>query len=636
MADIDMSISSNNNIDKKQPMAVSTTNDTTVASTSASTTNSIYEGTEKEVKVENNISSEIDKILEKVCEKYKKYGITVEQLKQIPLIQDVCKAKDKDLGKIDDSKKQLAVEKYIEALEAAIQESVKDGKVDIDKVSKLSRDYFTALSTGWTIKGFKEAQSKPGAKHSLMQRLVASGCLPKGATIENTSPEQLKEAVSKFYKTVLTKEIKNLKYSKTENGHKAGRTLSKEDQIKSQLQTFGRLLVNSTPEEKEYFVDAIKHLYTENKLDGLKATFNSCENETQRQAVVSKALEPANLKTILSEKDADGNVLSKEEATEFVSFAVSKQTEENREASHAKSKEAFKQWFAQNGDAYKIAQAKVEKAEAEGVEPDLTEDEKQLLVEYKNYVTAGQSGEFIGTQLNDKLSKMFKEAHMAELNRDAYEMPSYKDVLNNVNTYVENHPETFTPEAKEQFNNAMDKATNGNYTTVKTGSDAELKAPAKRSEDSASNNADLGFTSKTSVDSSKLAALKSKISTTEEKTPFKVDKNVTSTVDVSSADKLTEKFEAASTNKDKLNLIDKYFTKSTILQEKLKQYVLRVSNPLFLLNAFPTVARKHLSHELAQAGKLKEEDIQKLNLAYSEKQMLLAEYQESQKEKQEV
>ena len=50
----------------------------------------------------------------------------------------------------------------------------------------------------------------------------------------------------------------------------------------------------------------------------------------------------------------------------------------------------------------------------------------------------------------------------------------------------------------------------------------------------------------------------------------------------------------------------------------------------------PTVARKHLSHDLAQAGKLKEEDIQKLNLAYSEKQMLLAEYQESQKEKQEV
>ena len=621
------------NIDK-QSMAVSTTKDTTVASTSASTTNCIYDKTKDEAKVNEKVSSEIDKILEKVCEKYKKYGITVEQLKKIPLIQDICKAKDEDLAKFSDSSKQLSVKRYVEALETALQESVKDGKVNIDKVSKLSRDYFTALITGWTIKGFKEAQSKPGAKHSLMQRLVATGCLPKGATIKNTSPEQLKEAASKFYKTVLTNEIKKLRYAKTENGHEKGQPLSKEDQIKSQLQTFGRLLINSTPEEKEFFVDATKHLFAENRLDGLIAAYNSCENETQRQAVVSKVLEPENLKATLSEKDANGNVLSQEEATELVAFATSKQTEENREASHAKSKEAYNQWFAQNGDALKVVQEKVAKAKAEGVEPDLTEEEKQVLVEYENYVTAGQSGEFIGTQLNDKLSKMFKEAHMAELNRDAYEMPSYRDVLNNVNTYVENHPETFTPEAKEQFNTAMDKATNGNYTTVKTGSDAELKAPAKRSEDSASNNADLGFTSKKSVDSTKLVYLKSQISTTKEKTSFNVDKNV-STVDALNAEKLKEKFETATTNRDKLNLIDKYFAKSTLLQEKLKQYVSRVANPLFFLNSLPTVARKHLSHDLAQAGKLKEEDIQKLNLAYSEKQMLLAEYQESQKEKQE-
>ena len=631
-----MTIGITNNKIENTPITATTTNDTTVASTPASTTNCIYDKAKDEAKVNEKVSSEIDKILEKVCEKYKKYGITVEQLKQIPLVQDICKAKDEDLATLADSQKQLAVEKYVEALETAIQESVKDGKVDIGNVSKLSRDYFVALSTGWSIEGFKEAQNKPGAKHSLMQRLVASGCLPKDATIKNTSPEQLKEAVSKFYKTVLTKDIKKLRYAKTENGHKAGQPLSKEDQIKSQLQTFGRLLINSTPEEKEYFVDAIKHLYAENKLDGLKAIFNSCENETQRQAVAKKVLKPDTLKEITAGKDVDGNVMSQDDSTELVSCAVSKQPEEDREASHTELKEAFKQWFVQNGDAYKIAQAKVDKAKAEGVEPNLTEEEKQVLVEYENYVTAGQSGEFIGTQLNDKLSKMFKEAHMAELNRDAYEMPSYRDVLNNVNTYVENHPETFTPEAKEQFNTAMDKATNGNYTTVKTGSDAELKAPVKRSEDSVSNNADLGFTSKKPVDSTKLVNLKSKISTTEEKTSFKVDKNVSSTVDALNAEKLTEKFAAASTNREKLNLVDKYYKKSTLLQEKLKQCALRVANPLCFLNSLPTVARKHLAHVLAQAGKLKEEDIQKLNLAYSEKQMLLAEYQESQKEKQEV
>ena len=532
--------------------------------------------------------------------------------------------------------KKEAIKAYEEAFDAAVKDSMaKDGKLDVAKVAKTANEYFVAISTKWSIEGFKEAQKNLKTKHSLMDRLVAAGCLPKGATIKNTSPEQIKEAIYKFGKTELRKSIDNLRYKADGPGHKKGQPLSDEDKKAEEMRTFGRLIINSSEEEAVYFAYLLPNLFVENRKKASQAINASIQTKEQSQNFATVMLDPELNKQITTTPDVNGNVMSPEEATEMNTMFVAIQTEENREASHAKSNEAFKQWFVQNGDAYKIAQAKVDKAKAEGVEPDLTKDEKQLLVEYENYVTAGQSGEFIGTQLNDKLSKMFKEAHMAELNRDAYEMPSYRDVLNNVNTYVENHPETFTPEAKEQFNTAMDKATNGNYTTDKSGSVAELKAPAKRSEDSASNNADLGFTSKKSVDSTKLVNLKSKISTTEEKTVFKVDKSVSSAVENLNAEKLKEKFETATTNRDKLNLIDKYFAKSTLLQEKLKQYVSRVANPLFFLNSLPTVARKHLSHDLAQAGKLKEEDIQKLNLAYSEKQMLLAEYQESQKEKQE-
>ena len=633
----DMSIITNNNIEKKQPIAVTTTNDTAVASTPASTTNSIYDGTEKEVKVEENISLAIDKILEKVCEKYKKYGITVEQLKQNPVLKALCQSKEEALKVMTSEEKKEAIKAYEEAFDAAVKDSMtKDGKLDVAKVAKTANEYFVAISTKWSIEGFKEAQKNLKTKHSLMDRLVAAGCLPKGATIKNTSPEQIKEAIYKFGKTELRKSIDNLRYKKDGPGHKKGQPLSEEDKKAEEMRTFGRMLINSSEEEAVYFAYLLPNLFVENRKNASQAINASCKTEEQRQKAATLILDPELNKQITTTPDVNGNVMSPEEATEMNTMFVAIQTEENREASHAKSHEAFKQWFVQNGDALKAVQEKVAKAKAEGVEPNLTEEEKQVLVEYENYVTAGQSGEFIGTQLNDKLSKIFKEAHMAELNRDAYEMPSYRDVLNNVNTYVENHPETFTPEAKEQFNTAMDKATNGNYTTVKTGSDAELKAPAKRSEDSVSNNADLGFASKKPVDSTKLVNLKSKISTTEEKTSFKVDKNVSSAVDALNAEKLKEKFETAITNRDKLNLIDKYFAKSTLLQEKLKQYVSRVANPLFFLNSLPTVARKHLSHELAQAGKLKEEDIQKLNLAYSEKQMLLAEYQESQKEKQEV
>ena len=187
--------------------------------------------------VNQRVSSEIDKILAEICKKYEKYGLTVEQLKQNPAIQYVCHAKEENLAKMPQDKKENAIKMYKEALDAAIKDSIKNGKIDIKNVAKLSNDYFIALATDWSIDGFKEAQNKPGVKHSLMQRLIASGCLPKNATIKNTSPEKLKVAVEKFYKKVLANDIKTLRYKKTENGHKEGELLSQEDKAKTQLQT---------------------------------------------------------------------------------------------------------------------------------------------------------------------------------------------------------------------------------------------------------------------------------------------------------------------------------------------------------------------------------------------------------------
>lgn len=586
--------------------------------------------------VNQRVSSEIDKILAEICKKYEKYGLTVEQLKQNPAIQYVCHAKEENLAKMPQDKKEKVVKLYKEALEAAINDSIKDGKIDVKNVAKLSNDYFVALSTGWSIKGFKEAQNKPGVKHSLMQRLIASGCLPKNATIKNTSPEKLKVAVEKFYKTALANDIKTLRYKKTENGHKEGELLSQEDKAKTQLQTFGRLLVNSSPEEKQYFVDALKHLYNENKLQGVEALFNSCTSEKETQLVAAKMTDPATFKDIATTADPDGKYLDKDEAAKLYETAVSKQTEENREASHTKSKEAYKEWFTQNGEALKTVQDKIEKAKAEGVEPKLTEAEENLLREYHNFIEAGQVGEMTGTFLNDKLSNMFKEAHLAELNRDAYELPSYKDVLNSVNEYVENNPETFNTEVKEQFNNAMDKATNGNYSTVKSGSDAPMTPPTKRTEDSASNNAAIGFTTKKPENPNRVPELKSQLVSTEEKQTFRVEKTTIKPEELSSSAQIREKIASANTNQDKLKLISTYFDKSPLLKQALEKYVSNVTKPLNILNSLPSSARKYLAHKLVLNGSLDEGDIQKLNISFGEKQILLETYRKVQKTREEV
>ena len=462
-----MAVGFNNNISEYGKTVVAPKETTPVVeANSATSTNCIFNSNEvSENKVNEKISSEIDSILSEICKKYEKYGITVADLKKNPAIQMACRMQEDDIKKIPEEKKKKAVETFKKALEAAINDSIIDGKVDIEKVAKLSNDYFIALSTGWTIEGFKQANSNEATKHSLMDRLIATGCLPKNATIQNTKPEQLSKAIEKFFGDVLVKDVKQ-KFSSPEQARKA------------QMQTFGRLLINSSEEEKKYFVEALKHLYNENKLDGLNALLHSCTTENTVQEVATAVVDPKNDITTIA--DPNGDYMSKDKATAIYAIANSKLSEENAVKTHDVSNTYRKEWFEQNGEAIKTINAKIEEAKAKGVEPQLTEAEQQLLIEYQNKINAGEAGEFIGTHINENLSEAFKDEHLKRLNKDAYELPNYTEVLNTVNEYVQNNPEMFTEDAKTDFVKAMNKATNGNYEIVINNTGAELNAPVTK------------------------------------------------------------------------------------------------------------------------------------------------------------
>ena len=64
-----------------------------------------------------------------------------------------------DIKQISEEKRKKVVENFKKALEAAINDSIVNGKIDIKQVAKLSNNYFTALSTGWSIEGLKKANS---------------------------------------------------------------------------------------------------------------------------------------------------------------------------------------------------------------------------------------------------------------------------------------------------------------------------------------------------------------------------------------------------------------------------------------------------------------------------------------------
>ena len=163
-----------------------------------------------------------------------------------------------------------------------------------------------------------------------------------------------------------------------------------------------------------------------------------------------------------------------------------------------------------------------------------------------------------------------------------------------------------------------------------------MTPPTKRTEDSASNNAAIGFTTKKPENPNRVPELKSQLVSTEEKQTFRVEKTTTKPEELSSSAQIREKFESANTNQDKLKLISTYFDKSPLLKQALEKYVSNVTKPLNILNSLPSLARKYLAHKLVLNGSLDEGDIQKLNLSFGEKQILLETYKKTQKTREEV
>ena len=155
----------------------------------------------------------------------------------------------------------------------------------------------------------------------------------------------------------------------------------------------------------------------------------------------------------------------------------------------------------------------------------------------------------------------------------------------------------------------MDKATNGNYSTVASGSDAELKAPVQTNTEKEDTTPDLGFATRENVDTSRLTALRQQIMTTDNKQSFKVEKTNT-TNPIKTANTLNEKMSEAANNQDRLAIIKEFFEKSPMLKKALEKYVIGATDSLTILNALPTNARKYLAQKLTQKGLLKEEDIE--------------------------
>lgn len=416
--------------------------------------NSIYDEANKanaSVEEKKN-TSKLDELLEKLCAEFSKFGLKPEEVKNSGVLYRISGMNQKQIESANDEK----IIQIIDCLKAAIKDSIVDGKIDLEKVGKLGNTYFIAVNTGWTIEGFKKYDNGV-KKSSLLERLKETGFLKSDATLENIKPDELEKALFDFFNKTLLSPLKNAKSIK-----------EKATIYKGQLQTFGRLLINTPDKEKAIFKQAIATLAADSRLKGLNAVLASFETPQAKEAWADSWTKDELVKVMIT-KDVEGNVPSNINQTSIVAAVFTEKSEESIRETYSQMSEPAKLFFKENAEKLEAIKEK----ETKGIE--LTNEEKELAVQrdlYKNLY----SGAMSGTVVNTKVAQETKKEILSTMNKDAYNFPIYREVIEQIYEYFEEHPEALTM-SNEELTKLLDEVTNGNYSIVASNTDAELNAP---------------------------------------------------------------------------------------------------------------------------------------------------------------
>ncbi len=405
----------------------------------------------------------------------KQYGISLSEVETLALLERIAGCKQEVLLNVEN----VELKKHLGCLEAALKKQGKKGaEINLEKLAKLANDYNIVIHTGWTIEGF-DKYNKNVKKSTIQDRLIATGCLSDELDVNDPNyTSKMEAAIEKFFEKTLLNRIKANTPQK-----------EREKIYKGQLQTFGRLLVN-TPDgpDKELLGAAIDKLYRSNIIPAAKAGLISMNTE-EAQANFAKYIDLREAITTESEYE-QGVYLSEDEAKELSNLRYSYMSAKDIKEELPALREEAIEFFDKNKDALIEINRKLESLKNNpNLKPEdiLSKEEIALLREKNNLHTARYSGAItgIGSSVNSSVIESRKEL-LTTINSDAYNISEtcnnnfYREVMQNVNEYVEAHPEALAM-SKEDFINLMDEVTSGNYTTVANdianGTETELAKP---------------------------------------------------------------------------------------------------------------------------------------------------------------
>ena len=429
----------------------------------------------------------VDELYNSIAALCTQYGISLSEAKKIGLMEKIAGVPQEELLNMPNSE----IQKHIECLKAALKKLSAYGKIDLEELATLANNYNVAIHTGWSIEGFEEAQSKNS--ESIAERFERFFGVKD---LYSCSEEKIKEYLKRYFDNFFKEKI--------EKG------MSREEAVKLQLQDFAKLLINTPEDKRQIFIDAAKSLLSENRPEGFESLFRSYTDDAKRTETAD-SVTVEDIEELTTVKDNEGNAPDMDGAARLSAAPAKYRSEDGSKEYHEQFNESAKNFFEKNKEALAIIDEKLLKGE------ELTEQEQELLLKRNNLYVAGAAGEMAGTANNVGISDEFKNQILKIMNSDAYELPIYREVMEQVVSFIENHPETMTMPV-EEFVKLMDEVTNGNYSTVvndiEKGTTTPLNEPADIDdlstepaadypESSAGNTYGVGFSNTDSIDTSK-------------------------------------------------------------------------------------------------------------------------------------
>lgn len=449
----------------------------------------------------------------------KKFNLSLDEV--IDLIKKMTNKSFEDLLNLEqDEYNNLTI-----GLDKILASCLVDNKLDNTKLEKAINDYSIATQTGWTLEGFRNRQLNV-KKSTITERLAETNCFDKekikpfieealnGRDINNLNEKELKEvkrqAIEKYLSTFTTEEYNKTMEAAIEKFFEKellsrideNTPLAEREKIyKAQLQTFGRLLVNTeNGRDRELLGSAIDKLYRTNILPAAKAGIQAMETE-EAKANFARHIDFEEAVTTDSQYEV-GVYMTDKDAEHLANLKYGNMNADDIKSDLPVMEEKANVFFEKYND--KLAEID-EKLKDLKNNPDLkpqdilSEEEFEIFIMRENFFKAGYSGATTGiaSSINSTVVEQRDELLQA-ITTDIYEIGQnagnnfYTEVMEQIAEYVKNNKDSLNL-TESEFEELMDKATenlgDSKYSNVVT-----VTEPEKSNQNS--NDTDLGFNTK--------------------------------------------------------------------------------------------------------------------------------------------